>query len=222
MRTELLGTALGALLAYLLGSLPFGFWLAKARGTDLQKVGSGNTGATNVLRALGPAAAAPVLILDVGKGFFGAMLAGRLAAALGGDPALAGVLGGLAAFAGHNWSFLLRFTGGKGVSAAAGAALFLVPQVVLVAVAVFVATIAITRYVSLGSILAVLTFMVVILLGGHPPAVDAFAVVAAALIIYKHRANLRRLRSGTEAKFGQRLGSKAGGAGPAAGSGPGR
>jgi glycerol-3-phosphate acyltransferase PlsY len=206
-----LGIAVGVILAYVLGSLPFGFWFAKTRGLDIQKVGSGNTGATNVLRALGPKAAIPVLILDVGKGFFGAMLAQRVGVAMGADAGLAGILGGLGAFAGHNWSFLLRFTGGKGVSAAAGAALFLMPQVVWVAAMAFVGVILITRYVSLGSILAALTFVAATLVGRYPPASQAFAVVVGAVIIFKHRSNIARLLSGKEPKFGQRLRGGAGG-----------
>lgn len=201
-----LGTALGVAVAYILGSLPFGYWVARSRGVDIQKVGSGNTGATNVLRALGPQAAIPVLLLDVVKGFGGAWLGQTLAAAYGGDPSLAAVLGGLAAFAGHNWSVFLRFTGGKGVSAGAGAALFLLPTGVALGVAVMIVTVALTRYVSLGSILAALTVGAYSLLG--PFAVDrkVFAVLAASLILYRHRANIARLLAGKEARFGQRLG----------------
>jgi len=195
-------------LAYLLGSMPFGVWFARSRGVDIQRIGSGNTGATNVLRALGPRAAIPVLLLDVGKGFFGAMLAQRLAVSLGGDPGVAAVLGGLAAFSGHNWSFMLGFTGGKGVAAAAGAALYLLPQVVLVGVGVFVATAALTRYVSLGSILAAATVAGITLAGAYPLERQMFALVGAGVIIYKHRANIKRLLAGTESRLGERVGGR--------------
>ncbi len=208
-----LGALLGMAIAYVLGSLPFGYWVARVRGVDIQKVGSGNTGATNVLRALGPKAAIPVLLLDVGKGFGGAWLGQTLAAALGGDPSLAAVLGGLAAFAGHNWSLFLHFTGGKGVSAGAGAALYLLPVGVALGVTVFVLTIAITRYVSLGSILAAASVGVFTLLGPYPADRKVFALLAAVLIVYRHRANIGRLLAGTEARFGQRL--SAGGSGQA-------
>lgn len=201
----LLGTLLAVAIAYVLGSLPFGYWVARSRGVDIQKIGSGNTGATNVLRALGPKAAIPVLLLDVGKGFFGAWLGQTLAIALGGDPSLSAVLGGLAAFAGHNWSVFLHFTGGKGVSAGAGAALFLLPSAVALGLGVMVITVALTRYVSLGSILAAVAVGTYTLLGSFAVDRKIFALLAAVLIVYRHRANISRLLAGTESKFGQRV-----------------
>lgn len=205
---------LSAAAAYLIGSLPFGFWLAKARGIDIQKVGSGNIGATNVLRALGPRAAAPVLLMDVLKGYAGAALAAQIASAAGGNPSLAAVIGGLAAFSGHNWSFLLRFSGGRGVATGAGAALYILPLGVLLGVSVFLVVVAVTRYVSLGSILAAASVAAYVLAVPFPPEKRIFAVLAASIIVYKHRPNIRRLISGTESKLGQRAdGAGAGGRG---------
>lgn len=200
---------LSAVAGYVIGSLPFGFWLAKARGIDIQRVGSGNIGATNVLRALGPRAAVPVLIMDMLKGFVGAALGARIAVALGGDPSQAAVIGGLAAFAGHNWSFLLGFSGGRGVATGAGAALYLVPYGVVLGLAVLVLAVSATRYVSLGSILAAASVAAYTLAVPFPLEKRLFVVLAASVIIYKHRPNIRRIMAGTEAKFGQRLdGSK--------------
>jgi len=201
-----LALLLSAAAAYVIGSLPFGFWLAKARGIDIQKVGSGNIGATNVLRALGPRAAVPVLVMDVLKGFVGAALGARIAGLAGGDPSLAAVVGGLAAFAGHNWSFLLGFKGGRGVATGAGAALYLLPAGVLLGVAVLVLVVIITRYVSLGSILAATTVGLYTLVTPFPLEKRIFAVAAVSIIIYKHRPNIGRLLAGTESKFGQRVG----------------
>ncbi|MDP2871418.1 MAG: glycerol-3-phosphate 1-O-acyltransferase PlsY [Bacillota bacterium] len=198
---------LSAGMAYVIGSLPFGFWLAKARGIDIQKVGSGNIGATNVLRALGPRAAVPVLIMDILKGFVGAALAAQISRATGGNPSLAAVIGGLAAFAGHNWSFLLGFRGGRGVATGAGAALYVLPYGVLLGVTVLVAVVFVTRYVSLGSILAAASVAAYALAVPFPPERRIFALAAASVIIYKHRPNIGRLLSGTESKFGQRIGS---------------
>jgi glycerol-3-phosphate acyltransferase PlsY len=200
-----LGVVAGAILAYLLGSMPFGYWVARARGVDIQKVGSGNIGATNVLRALGPRAAVPVLTMDVLKGFFGAGLASWTALAMGGSPSLGAVAGGLAAFAGHNWSFLLRFTGGRGVATGAGAALYIMPGAVALGLVVVVVTVALTRYVSLGSLLGAASVATYALLGGFTVEEKIFAVLAAAVIVYKHRPNIGRLLAGTESKFGQRV-----------------
>lgn len=200
-----LGTLLGVVLAYLLGSLPFGFWFARAKGLDITKVGSGNTGATNVLRALGPRSAVPVLLLDVGKGYLGCWLGYALSVSLGGNASLGAVLGGLAAFSGHNWSFLLGFRGGKGVAAAAGAAIYLLPGPVVLGIGVFVTVIALTRYVSLGSILGALSVAIYAVLGPFALERRVFAVVLALLIIYKHRPNIQRLLAGTESKFGDRI-----------------
>lgn len=200
-----LGLLLGLIGAYLLGSLPFGYWAARLRGTNIRETGSGNIGATNVLRTLGPGVAVPVLLLDAGKGYFGAAMAAALAARFGGDPALAAVLGGLAAFAGHNWSFLLGFSGGKGVAAAAGAAVYLIPVPLAAGVVTVVLVVALTRYVSLGSIVAVTVAALLTVFGTYPLAHKVFAVVAASVIVYRHRANIRRLLAGTEARFGQRI-----------------
>lgn len=200
-----MGVALGAVLAYLLGSMPFGYWAARSRGVDIQKVGSGNIGATNVLRALGPRAAVPVLAMDVLKGFAGAWLAAWCAGRLGGAASLGAVAGGFGAFCGHNWSFLLGFTGGRGVATGAGAALYIMPQAVLLGLAVVIVTVALTRYVSLGSILAAASVAMYALLSSMPLEKRIFAAAAAAVIIYKHRPNIRRLLAGTESKLGQRL-----------------
>lgn len=200
-----LGTILGVILAYLLGSLPFGYWFARAKGINITQIGSGNIGATNVLRALGPRAAIPVLLLDAGKGYFGAWIGYGSSVALGGSPGLGAVLGGLAAFAGHNWSVFLGFRGGKGVAAAMGAALFLLPGPVLVGIGVAVLTVVVTRYVSLGSMLGAVSVSLYTLIGPFALERKLFALAATAVIIYKHKGNIERLLQGREARFGQRV-----------------
>ena len=206
---------LGACLAYVLGSLPFGVWVARSRGVDIQRVGSGNTGATNILRALGAGAAVFVLLLDAAKGFLGAALGHWAAGAFGAGPALGAVVGGLAAFSGHNWSFLLGFKGGRGVATGAGAALFILPFEVALGLAAVVGVVFLTRYVSLGSILGAAVVATAALLRPHGWESKLFAVLAATVIIYKHRPNIERLLNGTESKIGERVGPPGSGGGSA-------
>jgi len=213
---------LGACLAYLLGSLPFGVWVARSRGVDIQRVGSGNTGATNVLRALGTEAAVFVLLLDAAKGFLGAALGHWAAGALGGGLALGAVVGGLAAFSGHNWSFLLGFKGGRGVATGAGAALFILPFEMALGVTTVVVVVFLTRYVSLGSILGAAVVAIAALLRPHGWESRVFAVLATTMIIYRHRPNIARLRNGTESRIGERVAPPGSGSGDRDGSGGGR
>lgn len=186
-------------LAYLLGSVPFSFLVARAFGvTDVRQVGSGNVGATNVLRSAGRFAGALALLLDVAKGVAAPLLAGWLAPGRPAVPALAAV----AAVVGHMYPVWLRFRGGKGVATGLGAFAPLVPQAALGAAAAFLVTTVATRYVSLGSvagaaILACLAFA----LGGPGPVAWA-AAFTAILVIFRHRSNLRRLLEGSERRVG--------------------
>ncbi len=189
--------------AYLLGSISFAVVISRAFGlADPRSYGSGNPGATNVLRSGSKAAAALTLLLDAFKGWLPVTLA--LAGGLGAGTA---ALAGMAAFAGHVYPVFFGFRGGKGVATALGVVLALSPWLALAALAVFALVLAASRYVSLASIAAALAAPLLLALPGPWPggAVAVFAIcVMAALLIWRHRANIGRLRAGTEAKFGAR------------------
>jgi len=188
--------AVGFLCAYLLGSIPFGYLVAKSRGIDILNFGSKSIGATNVFRALGPKLGVPVLLLDVLKGVLPAV-AGTLIF----HSQIDSFLMGMAAVAGHCLSPFLKFKGGKGIATGLGAMLGSVPQVALAALAVFTVVMVVSRYVSLSSIVAALT-IVPFGLYFHvaEPLLWSFGALAL-FIIYKHGANSRRLIGGTEPKF---------------------
>ena len=188
------------LAAYLLGSIPFSFLVARAFGVrDVRRVGSGNVGATNVMRSAGKIAGALALLLDLGKGAAATLSALRLAP---GDPVIA-ALAALAAIAGHMFPIWLRFRGGKGVATGFGAFLPLAPRAAALAAIVFALTVAASRYVSVGSIAAALALIALAFAFGAPAPVVAAAAVTAALIVFRHRSNLQRLRQGTERRLGQ-------------------
>lgn len=194
--------------AYLLGSVPFAFLIVKWRsGVDIRTVGSGNVGATNVLRTSGTPAAAAVLALDVAKGA-AAVAVGR---ALDAPPAVLGACA-LAAVLGHVFPVFLGFRGGKGVATAAGAIGAMSPAPMLAAVLVFGLTVAWKRYVSLGSMLAVASFPLFAYLFGQLGWMDPMplvllvgSTVAAGLILMRHSENVRRLAEGREHRLGEDL-----------------
>jgi acyl phosphate:glycerol-3-phosphate acyltransferase len=190
------------LASFALGAVPWGFLAGKAAGgVDLRSVGSGGTGATNVLRTLGPRVSAVVLVLDFAKGVIPVVLAKSFDFA----PAWVGVAA-VAAVAGHCWSPFIGFKGGKGVATSAGAAVALFPPV-LVVLPVMAAIVWVTRYVSLGSLVAVglaALLAVGFALAGRLDFSAAIAIVAMAAIIFiRHDGNIRRLLSGTERRIGE-------------------
>lgn len=196
-------------IGYVCGSLPWGLWLGRwLRGVDVRTIGSGNLGATNVYRSLGPALGITTLILDMMKGVVPVWVVPR--SALGGPfpggPEACAVAVGLAAIAGHVWTFLAGFKGGKGVATTAGVLLALSPPAFLAFALVFLATLALTRYVSLGSILGSVAFAVALAFqpSGVRSPLFVFGVVVALLVLVRHRENLRRLVRGTERKFSPR------------------
>lgn len=192
------GLGAAALLGFVLGSVPFGLLLARATGKgDLRRIGSGNIGATNALRAGGPWLGAATLLLDAGKGGAGVSLGQALA---GSEGALAGAL---AAFLGHLFPPWLGFRGGKGVATMLGAAATLLPGAGLAFAAVWLGVVAATRLSSAGGMAAALAAPVVALALGHGPVAAVLAVMAL-LLLWKHRANLARLRAGTEPRIGTR------------------
>jgi glycerol-3-phosphate acyltransferase PlsY len=189
--------------AYLLGSIPFSFLVARARGVDVRKVGSGNVGATNVMRSAGTAAGLAAFALDAAKGAGAAVLARELAADA--VPDLAGVLPAAAAamaVLGHVFPVWLGFRGGKGVATGAGAFVPLAPAAALIAIAAFAVVLAATRYMSLASLVGATSLAVAAFVLQDNVAVSWAAVACAALIVVKHRANIERLRRGAEPRLG--------------------
>ena len=186
-------TAILLVVAYLLGSLPFGLWLARSEGVDLRATGSGNIGATNVLRTTGRLLAAVVLALDSGKG----VLAVGLARLLSGETEV--MVGcAVAVVVGHMWPIWADFRGGKGVATAAGAWALLAPVAVAWSVVVFGSIVATTRYVSAASVAAAVMVPVVTVLLDGRPSTSIGAMALASLIVWRHRSNLSRLAHGTE------------------------
>ena len=192
------------LFGYLAGSVPFAFLLARRAGIDVRVAGSGNVGAANVLRTTGTGRAIAVMALDVAKG----AAAVAIAQLTTGGAALAAATGA-AAVVGHIYPVWLRFHGGKGVAVAAGVFSVLAPLATLVAAGVFLVIVWSTRYVSLGSIAATVALPGAAYLSGDSGPVIGTASGAAALILFRHRANLRRLRAGTERRLGRRAGPSA-------------
>jgi glycerol-3-phosphate acyltransferase PlsY len=187
-------------LAYLVGSIPFAFLLSRRGGIDLRRVGSGNVGASNVLRTAGIRTALLAMLLDAAKGSLAVVVAQPLAP----GPSTP-VAAGLASILGHVYPVWLRFRGGKGVATAAGVFAVLTPAALGVAAAVFVLAVWISRYISVGSLAGAATLAIVAAAGDSPRASAAAAVTAATIIVYRHRGNLSRIRAGTERRIGQRL-----------------
>jgi glycerol-3-phosphate acyltransferase PlsY len=191
--------ALVLAIAYLLGAIPFGFLLVKWKtGADVRAAGSGNIGATNVLRTTGRAAGIATLLLDILKGYLAVWIAGRLTHS---DPLWMSAAA-LAVMAGHAYPVFLRFKGGKAVASFVGAFLCLTPVALLASLVVFVGVVAWTRYISLGSIIAAGCFPLAVWIVVQPAwQVEAAAIIAGAFIVYKHSSNIERLRAGTEHVF---------------------
>lgn len=183
--------------SYLIGSVPFAWLLARrCSGVDLRLVGSRNVGATNVFRASGLATALLVVVLDMLKGAASVVLATRAS-----DSLLAAALAGVMAIVGHIYPVWLRCRGGKGVATACGVFSVLTPLAVPPVIAVFIAAVWATRYVSAGSMLAAVVLPAIVYATGSPaPAIGA-ACAASALIIFRHHSNLERLWTGTERRL---------------------
>lgn len=201
-------------LSYLIGSIPTSIIAGKLlRGKDYDirkdEKGSGNAGATNVFRLLGWKTGVTVLLIDMLKGLLPTVWVAKLGAQTGLDWEAVNfqILAGLSAVFGHIWTIFAGFKGGKGVGTGAGMVIGLAPLAVLICLGVFVLTVALSRFVSLGSILASLTLPVVLFLQGFvmggkvPMPLLIFSLFIPALIIYTHRTNLRRLLNGTENKI---------------------
>lgn len=186
-----------------MGAIPFGLIVGKLlKGVDIRKFGSGNIGATNVYRTLGPGPALLVFALDTAKGFFAVTLCKHLAV---GDWFV--VAGGLLAVAGHTFSVFLKFKGGRGVATALGVIIGLAPVIAATALGLWAVIVALTRYISVGSMLAAVSVPILMIFWDSmrvPYPYKVLACIAAAAIILRHIPNMRRLAAGTEPKFGQK------------------
>lgn len=201
MHMQIIQYILLAVFAYLMGSISTGILVAKVmHGPNLREVGSKNTGASNVLRTMGIPAAAMTFVGDILKALL-PCLVGRLCFDLNGA-----MIGGLFAILGHNWPVFFQFKGGKGVSSTCAVMLVCFWWQALICYAVTIATIAITKYISLGSMLLV-TLYAILVISTHPaePLIIVWVLLIAALCIGRHRANIGRLLKGTEAKIGQKV-----------------
>jgi len=190
------------IIAYLLGSLPFGYLIVRwQRGIDVRTTGSGGTGATNVMRNLGIAGFIATFILDFGKGALAVLLTSRLTA---GDPRWIAAAS-VAAIMGHCFPVWLKFRGGKGVATGVGVFIALAPLQVVLVLVIFAIIVAVWRYISLGSIIATAAFPLLVHYMKHAPLpIVLGAAGGAAIIIAMHHANIRRLIKGTESKVGKK------------------
>lgn len=211
-------TALGA---YLLGSIPFGYIVAKAKGIDIQKAGSGNIGATNAMRVLGKPAGIFVLLMDAFKGWYACQLGlqicfhflGQVNIPQDGKPSDAvafalntfPVIAGVCAVLGHNYTCWLKFKGGKGIATTAGVYIALAPWPLLIALVVFIVAVALTRIISVGSIAAAIALPVAVwVMSPNNLLLCIVTTALGALAVWKHKANIQRLIAGTENKLGQK------------------
>ena len=187
------------LAAYLIGAIPFGYLLVRlTSGQDVRSMGSGNIGATNVLRTTGRGLGFTTLLLDIAKGIVAVWIADRL---LGGSVYWMSV-SAICVMAGHAFPIFLKFHGGKAVASFVGAFLYLTPLPLLAVLVVFLITVGVTRYISLGSVLAAGFFPISVFLIDHPPGVVVItAAVAGAFIVWRHTSNLKRIRDGNENVF---------------------
>jgi glycerol-3-phosphate acyltransferase PlsY len=199
-----------AVVSYFIGSIPTGFLWAKARGIDIRKVGSGNIGATNVMRALGKGPGITVLVIDAAKGFLPVWAAPRVFPDA--NTVCLQIVCCVFVIAGHNWSCWLKFKGGKGVATSAGALLAFLPWPLLCALGTWVIVFGIWRYVSLASICAAVALPIATWFLEKDLSLCIFAALIAVVAIYKHKSNIQRLLAGTENRIGKPKPQSGGGA----------
>ncbi len=203
---EMLLSLLVAVLAYLLGSFSTGLTLAKSKGVDIRNKGSKNTGASNVLRVMGLKSGAVTFLGDFLKAAAACLLGGLiLPGETFGVTPYGAMLGGLFAVLGHNWPVFYGFKGGKGVACSAAVVFFVSPLWGIIAILICIGVIALTRFISLGSMTLLFTYMVLMCIAHWGEwAVCLFTVLLFVLCVWRHRANIKRLLNGTEAKIGQK------------------
>ncbi len=200
----LVKVAVVAVSSYLIGSIPSSFIMGRlVRGVDLREHGSGNLGAANTFRVLGPKAAIPVLLFDIGKGFIAVWFLSKI----GDGNIWCTMLAAVTVVLGHNYSIFLGFSGGKGVGTTAGAFLALAPQALIICICIWIIMLLITRIVSLASMVAALFLPASVLISDRLFGTEThfmiliLSILVALLVIYKHRPNIRRLREGSEKRI---------------------
>lgn len=206
MQASVVGMVGVGVAGYLVGAIPFGLLIAKLKGIDIRKVGSGNIGATNVLRAVGKPWGITTFILDALKGLAGSFIFPAVGTHLGADfqsLELAGLVGGVAAILGHTFPIYLGFKGGKGVATSAGAVLGLAPLAILIGLTLWTISFYAFRYVSLASIIGAITAVTTgwILYRANGLLLPIALTVLGLLVILRHHANIKRLLNGTESRF---------------------
>jgi len=208
---QILSYVLTAVAAYLLGSIPTGFLVARAKGIDIRKVGSGNIGATNALRVLGKPAGILVLLVDALKGWVAVRVVAMLIVeqfsspdVVGRDRVIAAIVASLFAVLGHNYPCWLGFKGGKGIATSAGVLAALVPWALLIIFSAWLVLFAATRYVSIGSLAASAALPFATWLTTRDWTLTAVTGAMGVLAIYKHKGNIQRLMNGTEPRFGRK------------------
>src|SRR3989338_1638823 len=195
---------LGFAAAYIIGSIPTAYIFGRLlKGIDIREYGSGNIGATNVFRVIGKGPGIAVLVIDIIKGFICAtyLASGFLYLAPVTRPELYRIMAGLSAIAGHNWTIFLKFKGGKGVATSAGVVVGLIPKIFWLGFLVWLITFFITGFVSLGSIVAVISIPIFTLAFEEPVEIVVFMCLLCLIIVYKHRPNIRRLARGEEKRI---------------------
>ncbi|HHT9109735.1 MAG TPA: glycerol-3-phosphate 1-O-acyltransferase PlsY [Candidatus Brocadiaceae bacterium] len=208
----LIYTIIGPVISYFIGSIPFGFIVAKlVKGIDIRQIGSGNPGATNVSRALGRPYGILVFVLDMLKGFLPVFVFDRLFSGYG--HSLAVILCAIGVICGHTFPIFLGFKGGKAAATGCGVFLWLAPLQLFIAVPVWLLTVYITRYVSLGSMLSSIAMVISVILLRNDPFgqglyLTLFSIFISVLLIIRHKANIKRLLNGTENKIGRKVSSQ--------------
>ena len=201
----ILGYIVVAIAAYLLGSIPTGFLVAKARGIDIRAVGSGNIGAANTFRSIGKTAGIFVLVIDALKGFVAVEACGMILKCLGiAETDVEDhyrIVAGISAILGHNYTCWLKFKGGKGVATTAGVYLALAPAALGIAVVVFILVVAIWRYTSLGSMLAAVALTIAVWFTRPDMCLRLVTIALCLLTLFKHQTNIQRLVAGKENKL---------------------
>lgn len=226
MEFPYLTCAIAVLAAYIAGSLPFGFWISKCLGVDIRNQGSGNIGATNVLRTLGRKVGITVLILDISKGFLPVLIGSRIIFKQLPDSMLDRedimgtiyVLLAIGTILGHNYTFWLGFKGGKGIATSAGAIMSFLPEVLMGSTLVWILIFFLSRYVAIASITAAFSIPILTASLDHnylfPDLnsswpVISFGIIAAIMAVWRHRSNIQRLIKGKEDRFERKVKSKA-------------
>jgi glycerol-3-phosphate acyltransferase PlsY len=205
----LIQNIIGPIISYFIGSIPFGFLITKiVKGVDIRQLGSGNPGATNVSRVMGKSYGILVFILDMLKGFFPVFIFDRLFAGHGHSLSL--ILCGVGVICGHTFPVFLCFKGGKAAATGFGVFLWLAPLPLFISAAVWLLIVYIFRYISLGSMLSSIALVTcLVILGkdpfGHGLHLTLFSIFIAALLIIRHKSNIKRLLNGTESKIGSKV-----------------